>query len=220
VLAASLEPAPRPVAHRIVDRRGERSAQGLAPSRHAWFQLYLAGHRGEAHVQTNRAELTDQLPPGCLLIALPVVGEQHGAQRLAQPTQIGKRRRRESSRIQPGIREPQARGAQIRQRVERFGALEIDRIDETADELQAPRSGGVFGHGVSIAPPKCVDKLLYPAYDIRQLLTERFGNHMLVPSTRRPLVRTTIDLQLERPDRRSDGIFRGWGITLSDRLPF
>ena len=27
---------------------------------------------------------------------------------------------------------------------------------------------------------------------------------MLVPSTRRPLVRTTIDLQLERPDRRTD----------------
>jgi hypothetical protein len=45
-------------------------------------------------------------------------------------------------------------------------------------------------------------------------------NSMLVPSTRRPLVRTTIDLQLERPDRRADGIFRGWGITLGDRLPF
>jgi hypothetical protein len=43
---------------------------------------------------------------------------------------------------------------------------------------------------------------------------------MLVPSTRRPLVRTTIDLQLERPDRRSDGIFRGWGISLADRMPF
>jgi hypothetical protein len=43
---------------------------------------------------------------------------------------------------------------------------------------------------------------------------------MLVPSNRRPLVRTTIDLQLERPDRRGDGIFRGWGISLNDRLPF
>jgi hypothetical protein len=42
---------------------------------------------------------------------------------------------------------------------------------------------------------------------------------MLVPSTRRPLVRTTIDLQLERPDRRSDGIFRGWGISLSSNWP-
>ncbi len=37
---------------------------------------------------------------------------------------------------------------------------------------------------------------------------------MLVPSNRRPLIRTTIDLQLERPDRRSGGIFRGWGVGL------
>jgi hypothetical protein len=43
---------------------------------------------------------------------------------------------------------------------------------------------------------------------------------MLVPSTRRPLVRTTIDLQLERPDRGGNGIFSGWGVSLSDRLPF
>lgn len=42
---------------------------------------------------------------------------------------------------------------------------------------------------------------------------------MLVPSTRRPLVRTTIDLQLERPDRRTDGIFRGWGVTLGSNWP-
>jgi hypothetical protein len=43
---------------------------------------------------------------------------------------------------------------------------------------------------------------------------------MLVPSTRRPLVRTTIDLQLGRPDRLGDGISRGWGVSLSGRLPF
>ncbi len=42
---------------------------------------------------------------------------------------------------------------------------------------------------------------------------------MLVPSNRRPLVRTTIDLQLERPDRRSNGIFHGWGISLTTNLP-
>lgn len=42
---------------------------------------------------------------------------------------------------------------------------------------------------------------------------------MLVPSTRRPFVRTTIDLQLERPDRRSDGIFRGWGVNLITNWP-
>jgi hypothetical protein len=39
---------------------------------------------------------------------------------------------------------------------------------------------------------------------------------MILPSSaRRPLVRTTIDLQLERPERGSDGIFRGWGISIS-----
>jgi hypothetical protein len=43
---------------------------------------------------------------------------------------------------------------------------------------------------------------------------------MLVPSTRRPLVRTTIDLQLERPNRGGAGVFRGWGVSLGDRLPF
>jgi hypothetical protein len=28
------------------------------------------------------------------------------------------------------------------------------------------------------------------------------------------MVRTTIDLQLERPDRQSDELFRGWGVSL------
>ena len=39
---------------------------------------------------------------------------------------------------------------------------------------------------------------------------------MILPaSVRRPLVRTTIDLALERPDRRPDDLFRGWGVSLS-----
>jgi len=39
---------------------------------------------------------------------------------------------------------------------------------------------------------------------------------MIIPSSvRRPLVRTTIDLQLERPDRRTDDLFRGWGVSIS-----
>jgi hypothetical protein len=38
---------------------------------------------------------------------------------------------------------------------------------------------------------------------------------ILPSSARRPLVHTTIDLQLERPDRRSEGIFRGWGVSIS-----
>jgi hypothetical protein len=39
---------------------------------------------------------------------------------------------------------------------------------------------------------------------------------MILPSSaRRPLVRTTIDLQLERPDRRTDDLFRGWGVHLT-----
>jgi hypothetical protein len=39
---------------------------------------------------------------------------------------------------------------------------------------------------------------------------------VILPSTaRRPFVRTTIDLQLERPDRRTDDLFRGWGVSLS-----
>ena len=43
---------------------------------------------------------------------------------------------------------------------------------------------------------------------------------MITPaSPRRPLVRTTIDLQLERPDRRPGEIFHGWGITLSSGRP-
>jgi hypothetical protein len=38
---------------------------------------------------------------------------------------------------------------------------------------------------------------------------------MILPSSgRRPLVRTTIDLQLERPDRRTDDLFRGWGVNI------
>ncbi|HTX57320.1 MAG TPA: hypothetical protein VMD47_09480 [Candidatus Acidoferrales bacterium] len=36
---------------------------------------------------------------------------------------------------------------------------------------------------------------------------------MILPSSaHRPLVRTTIDLQLERPGRRGGELFRGWGI--------
>jgi hypothetical protein len=78
---------------------------------------------------------------------------------------------------------------------------------------------------LSVAPTNDVDKLPYPSYDVRQLLlrvVHKKGKEipMLVPSTRRPLVRTTIDLQLERPDRGGAGVFRGWGVSLSDRLPF
>jgi len=31
----------------------------------------------------------------------------------------------------------------------------------------------------------------------------------------RPFVRTTIDLRLERPDRSSNDLFHGWGISLT-----
>jgi hypothetical protein len=44
---------------------------------------------------------------------------------------------------------------------------------------------------------------------------------MITPTTpRRPLVRTTIDIDLERPERRDTGIFRGWGVTLTSNRPF
>ncbi|MGA7571846.1 MAG: hypothetical protein WBG27_05830 [Candidatus Aquilonibacter sp.] len=44
---------------------------------------------------------------------------------------------------------------------------------------------------------------------------------MILPtsSSNRPVVRTTIDLQLERPDRRPSDLFQGWGVSFwSGRL--
>jgi hypothetical protein len=48
---------------------------------------------------------------------------------------------------------------------------------------------------------------------------ERPSDVILPSNANRPLVRTTIDLQLERPDRRPTDLFQGWGVSLwSGRL--